>query len=245
MPHGLPDFGIAEAKETTYNLTDLADLAVRLGSIVEYDRRGDVVYLDDYEAPILRYEEKITPGSTVKLSSLAAQSGAQSARFITPAIAGRWCRTLYSLQPMASGKHGAKVSLNFYKMHITDCYYEMKMFLDDRDATREAGIRINPFAKTLEYFNSGGGWTTFETGVLPYASEVAIFHALKLVVDFTTLKYVRFLFDIWSWDVSDYSFYKVANGEQLLLGVKMTVFDTAGAGLSVLQDNFVYTINEP
>ena len=48
MPHGTPDWWGTGPKSTTYALQDLAELAVRLGSVNTYDRRGDVVWWDDW-----------------------------------------------------------------------------------------------------------------------------------------------------------------------------------------------------
>ena len=49
MTHGVQDFGASSGQNSTYGLTDLGELAVRLGSPVSFDRRGDVVMMETFE----------------------------------------------------------------------------------------------------------------------------------------------------------------------------------------------------
>ena len=44
-----PDYGRLSAQATVFPVTDLGELAARLGSIVSHDRRGDVIWLDGFE----------------------------------------------------------------------------------------------------------------------------------------------------------------------------------------------------
>ncbi|GAH29279.1 unnamed protein product, partial [marine sediment metagenome] len=46
--HGKPDWGL-QLKKTVYTFDDLSELAVRLGSISQFDRRGDVIFQDSFE----------------------------------------------------------------------------------------------------------------------------------------------------------------------------------------------------
>lgn len=49
MAHGVPDYGAYQGRATVHPVTDLGELAVRLGSPVAYDRLGDVIYFEDFE----------------------------------------------------------------------------------------------------------------------------------------------------------------------------------------------------
>jgi len=49
MAHGTPDWGVTASKKTIYSLHDMGELAVRLGSIVSFDRRGDVIFSDSFQ----------------------------------------------------------------------------------------------------------------------------------------------------------------------------------------------------
>ena len=50
MAHGMPDDSDVESDSNVSKSLDLAELAVRLGALPSYDRRGDVVYWNDFAA---------------------------------------------------------------------------------------------------------------------------------------------------------------------------------------------------
>ena len=62
MAHGARDFGIYAPKETIVTIEDLGELAVRLGSPVNYDRKGDVVWVDGFEDGIDKWDIDLTLG---------------------------------------------------------------------------------------------------------------------------------------------------------------------------------------
>ena len=49
MPHGSPDWWGNIPSETVHGGLDTGELAVRLGSIVTFDRQGNVVWMDNFE----------------------------------------------------------------------------------------------------------------------------------------------------------------------------------------------------
>jgi len=61
VAHGTPDWGVTAGARTVYQMTDLGELAVRLGSIVTHDRRGDVIFLEDFEEGMGRWRFPRTP----------------------------------------------------------------------------------------------------------------------------------------------------------------------------------------
>lgn len=56
MPRGAPDDSNVVKQGAVYRLDDLAELAARLGSVVNYHRFGDVVYIDNFEGGLNGYQ---------------------------------------------------------------------------------------------------------------------------------------------------------------------------------------------
>jgi len=56
MVHGSPDWWGSVPSETVYGGLDTGELAARLGSIVTFDRRGNVVWMDEFEHGLGRWE---------------------------------------------------------------------------------------------------------------------------------------------------------------------------------------------
>jgi len=54
MPRGHPDYGQAGPTSLIATVPDLGELAARLGSNNTWDRRGFILWYDDFEASVLR-----------------------------------------------------------------------------------------------------------------------------------------------------------------------------------------------
>lgn len=245
MPHGLPDYGINVAKEINFNLADLADLAVRMGSIVEYDRRGDVIYLDDYESPLRRYREIVSANCSARLDSTSSRSGAQCCKLATSGVINDFAATYYYLAPMVSGRHGAKISVVHLNFHTSNSEYVIYWSVFTGTHNINAGIALNPWARTIAYYDPAGVPVVFEDNFRPISSNVWQYHNMKLVVDFDTGYYVRFLFDILEWDMSALRFLKNPNPGAPQHTVALQIEALAAAVKVAYQDDFVYTLNEP
>ena len=84
MAHGTPDWGVTAGAVTTYQVTDLGELAVRLGSPISHDRRGDVIWWDDFECTLNKWQTVANgAGSSVALSDARARNGRYSALLIS------------------------------------------------------------------------------------------------------------------------------------------------------------------
>lgn len=89
MSHGTPDWGSGQPVNTIYQLSDLSELAARLGSIVTFDRRGDVVWLDNFEDNIDKWTISVGGvGAAAILSGDEARNGAKSAKLTTGNLIG-------------------------------------------------------------------------------------------------------------------------------------------------------------
>lgn len=245
MAHGLPDYGINVAKQITYNLADLADLAVRLGSIVEYDRRGDVIFLDDYESPLRRYREVASADCSARLDSTSSRSGAQCCYLRTNGVIDTSAGAQYYLAPMVLGRHGIKISAVLLDLHTSSSLF--LIWFSIRSATHlcEGGITFNPWARTITYRDQDGNDPVFEPNFRPISANVWAYHNIKLVVDLDTGYYVRLLVDTLEWDMSTRRFTKTPG---VFAPDHLVVFDLedlAGIVKQTYIDDFVYTLNEP
>ncbi|GAH47647.1 unnamed protein product, partial [marine sediment metagenome] len=62
----------------------MGEIAARLGSIVTYDKRGDVVDFDNFEFPVLRWDINVVGSeSYARLDSAQCRSGAQCMKMFT------------------------------------------------------------------------------------------------------------------------------------------------------------------
>lgn len=245
MARGQADFGMYAPKALGGSLSDMADLAVRLGSIVEYDRRGDVIYLDDFTTPKLRCLTSVDGTSSVVLDNDYSVSGGQCVLLTTQAAANKWAIIEHHIAPLVTGKHGSKIAISLYSMLEDTCWLLIQIQIFDGTYGHSPAIRLNPYAYTLEYLDENSAYQVFETDFKAESPHQSDFHNMKLVYDLDTGKYVRFLFDVLSWDLSAYSYRKYSDTRYPRHWVRHYLNPTSAYAFTVRLDNFVYTINEP
>jgi len=245
MVHGAPDYGIYHPKSTVAALEDLAEAVVRLGGISTFDRRGDVVYCDDYESPIERFRKWSSGGCSVNLDSQYAHSKAQSALFSTGGVATDYCVIYHYLPPYPQGKHGIKISTLFYEMVANASYY--RLYSEHWNGAFQCrwGLEIDPKNKKLYYNDADFARAEFEDDFTFRTDLAAWWNNIKLVADLTTGKYVRLLINNREWDMSAYSFRRVASTTAARCRAVFVLYDEGGHAFTCWQDDFVYTINEP
>jgi len=242
MVHGQPDYGATAATSKIASSSDMAELAVRLGSIVDYDRRGHVLRVDDFESAIKKFAEAtIGAASLITLNHETAKSGSQCVKLTTGAVIANAAEmTLYTLA-YPTGKWGIKMSgmfgcANSYNTIFSTSY--------DGTQVKQGGIRIDAVDKTMHYLDSDGNWQPFYTDFkLQYQSHC--FHNAKLVIDFENNKYVRFMFNELEWDFSTHDIQVGASATLPHHRARYLVSAKLAAICSLYLDDFVFTINEP
>ncbi|MFH1593720.1 MAG: hypothetical protein ABID09_03365, partial [Candidatus Omnitrophota bacterium] len=79
MAHTNPDYTSKGKLNTITASTDNAELAVRLGSVVTFDRRGNVIFIDDFEGATLFWTTGgAGVGNVEALTAAWGKSGSQS-----------------------------------------------------------------------------------------------------------------------------------------------------------------------
>lgn len=223
---------------------DTAELAVRLGSIVSFDRRGEIVFMDDFEGPKVHWRQQgVGPGGlgSWEISQDTARSGAQSIFLETGTDIGAR-RDMWKIIPRpVPGKIGFEISVTGGSN--TSRILQMKHY--DGTMLLEAKVKLDGLAETLSYWSSAGAWEVFATGIaLSYHSY--FFSTCKLVADIATRKYVRFLLNAIEYDLSSYDLEATANSTNPQLLIMSTSANAYGGGAQGdYWDDAIVTQNEP
>jgi len=247
MVHGQPDFGMYAPKTKIYGQADVGELAARLGSICTYDRRGDVVWLDDFESSETKwYAEDSGAGEVAGQSSERARSGSYSYRMDLGAAIDRWASIRRYFAPLNPAKIGVEISWSQYLL-IENNRFEM--WLIHYNGTRRYDFRVALDTSgiawpILKYWDSTPDWHVIETVNANIAEE--LFLNMKLVINSDTHKYERILLGAKEYDASAFSVSDgpSGTGEQFLVLLKYSSL-TAGAVNRAYIDDFIITQNEP
>ena len=189
MARGAPDYSNVKSEQAIYTLLDLGELAARLGSIDVFDRSGNLVWMDDFEAATLNWQGGNNgTGSAVALSTASRLRGNQSC-LLTTGSDGTWSAHIahylslpnvshYSLE-LAFAADNDITTLTWYLDHV------------EGGSEHQYQIRYDRTAKTLSYFSAAGVWTVFAINIYVF-STTYIFHVGKLTVDLAAGKYKQF-----------------------------------------------------
>ncbi len=242
MPHGQPDFGAYAAKKTVGSMADNAELAARLGSIVTFDRRGDVVWLDDFEDNIDKWEVMtLGIGAAVVLSNEAARNGSRSAKLTTGPAIDNYAIIIKHLPYPALSKVGFEISFTIDE-DLNHLFHSL-MLLDGTN--RYIGsIDYRPDVDELYYYDDAGAPQLIASG-LNLAASIYHFHTMKLVVDIATMRYVRLILDERTYDLSNYLMQPILDATLPTMWAYFASFTGVAANQSIYVDDAIVTQNEP
>ncbi|MBA7572235.1 hypothetical protein ES708_14011 [subsurface metagenome] len=242
MAHGQPDFGAYAAKETVGSLADIGELAARLGSIVTYDRRGDVVFLDSFESGLSAwYTDFSGAGGGVTQSPDHARNGMFSTRMVCGSNLLREAYLWKYLPYPIAGNLGVEFSFTMHdELELLDLTIET---IDDVK-TLWAQLRYDQDAKVLKYRSTGGAWKELQTALTLLEFD-DMFHTLKVVIDYKNGNFVRALLDERSWDMSTFPIWSLGAMVGNRMHIALVTTGVALANATIYIDDFIVTQNEP
>lgn len=208
MPRGQPDFGMYAVKTVGATLSDVGELAARLGSINTFDRRGDVVWFDDFEGDINGWFPFYDgDGAGVEASAERARSGAFSCKLTTGDEVGDPAMAVhYAPYPVVGGV-GFEISFTIAPIIAVGelHYHTFILTLFDGTHRHYAMIRYVEADKELLYWDGNPDWKVLASDLKLYFSTYE-FKTLKLVIDLKTHKYMRLILNAKEYDMKDLSY---------------------------------------
>ena len=242
MVHTLPDYTTKYRMATVFGQIDTGELAARLGSIVTFDRRGNVVWLDDFEYGLEKWElSGDGTGNTSAISTTHVLTKQNSLKLVcgSDGLKMYTASTFHHLPVL--GRIGFEIA---FKIDADFDYVYINESIIVGEARIRPRIKIDYTNSKIELYNSAGNWPDILTGI-SFATEKSFFHRLKFVVDYSTKKYVRLLFDNQAVDISAHSCKEDISAVTDRFIVQTQWFGDAAANSEIYIDNVILTQNEP
>ncbi len=242
MAHGQPDYGAYAAKTTVGSLADMAELAARLGSINNFDRRGDVIWWDDFEDSAQKWLASYTGGAgawaLVATHALLGGLSGQLSTFAAVAATARIRRRVFYPVP---SKVGFEIAFNF---HLSAYPIIFSIVLADGVAGIEFEVTYDYNTRTLSIVTAGLVVVTLST-TLNLSPLGTGFHTFKLVIDTETNSFVRLLIDSNTYDISAYAGHPIGIGLQTYIDVMCEITSAVAGGVNLKYGSCIVTMNEP
>lgn len=242
MAHGTPDWWGESPTSTIHQVTDAGELAVRLGSPVSFDRRGNVVWYDDFEDGMQRWVTTgAGTGNAVILTSLYPLSGAYCAKLTggsDGAMYAELSRILFSPVPGGIG-----VEISFELAGLGD---EIDLLVTHYDgaALYRYHVRWVRATADFEYLDSAGAWQDIDASK-PLIATSASWHTMKVVFDTVDGEYMRAMLDDEEYPLVGIAPQTGASAVEPTVRLQIDVYSTAGNNHSARVDNVIITQNEP
>ncbi|GAI10548.1 unnamed protein product, partial [marine sediment metagenome] len=187
--HGKPDWGL-QLKKTVYTFDDLSELAVRLGSEVFFDRRGDVVFMDSFKDGLGKWHAVGEgDGNKQEITAAVVRTGGYSVK-LTGGSSDPWNSLINASFPYpVLSKWGFEV--HFYidtpidkiEFSLTKC----------EEGTGQIGkIKYDYANEKLQYQAGEDDYQNIETSFKLYRYRY-LFNVIKLVLDLENNKYHRLI----------------------------------------------------
>lgn len=242
MVHTLPDWTTKYKLVNIFSNIDDAELAVRLGSVNRFDRRGWSWFYETFEDTLARWQlSGLGVGCAAALSTVSARSGKQSALLTTGNAVDDW-ELIYTMLPYPpTTRFGYEIS---FTLGTSIKSLELQLSFYTGTQWLISGIKVDVVGNTLQYVKPGPAYQTFKT-VVPFYQNDYSFHTLKFVVDLSTLNYVRCLYDDMVMDMSSYLFGGIPDGTARHMESQITVKNNAAGNHHCYLDDLIFTIEEP
>lgn len=243
MAHGLPDWGLVGPRTTTYGLDDMGELAVRLGSPVVWDRRGDVIFYDNYENGLGRVQ--ITEVGLSAAHNITCYN-VWHGDYALELIVGDDDPVSYTLlsyelpRPNPSGL-GFEVWFSMAD-HIE--IFQMSFRWMEAPFYYVAGIRYDHPNQLVQYLNQANVWTTILTGFVLRECNKPV-HNMKLVSNVSARQYNRLIIDNVTYDMTGLQDGRFAYAGQGYLDLHIYITSESGFHPTITLDNIIFTENEP
>jgi hypothetical protein len=225
-----------------YALSDLGELAARLGSPLRFDRRGEVLWYDQFDHGLSPWTSAaFGTGGSVAISTTDTFMSANAALLTAGSSSLRAADLSKSIQQASLGKWGVEVAVAF----LSDWdYFELVITIRDGVDFWVATVRLSLTDNELQYGLSGGGFQKVDD-LLDLTSDPPIYQIIKLVFDLTTSEYVHIRLGPTEYDLSGVALNSSAGSTKAQFWTRIRLKGRAGENDTCQLGHVIFTGNEP
>jgi len=192
MVHGARDDSNIRVEHDVYRLDDMAEFAVRMGSIFNYQRHGSALLLDGFEQGLNAWDKNTTgTNAEVEISNGEAYAGQVACKITTGTGLTPYAGISKYLPPVDESRAGFQGCFSL-DSDVVEVRFQLTY---GKSPTRYYFyVSYNHVTGVLSYQSAPGVWSPFATpGVLyDFAGN---WHNFKMVADLATGKFARFYLD--------------------------------------------------
>lgn len=242
MVRGASDYGAYAAKSNISPISDMGELAQRLGAVQSIDRRGDVLWFDDFEHGIEKWTGAGSgTGNMRDWVANEAEHGGFSYGHTCGSTSPYQSQQEYYLPYPTPGELGLEVSL---KLNTNITEFRAYMTAYDGAAFIRLGVKYNVATATFSYIVAGGSFVDLSPTKVLLAAYLS-FSKLKIVGDIAAGEYMRIIVNDKQWDLPTIAGYSGAIALEPHVNIWIYFIGTSGHNPKAYVDSVIVTQNEP
>lgn len=242
MPHGTADWNVTAGQQTVFRLTDLAEHAVRLGSVNSFERAGDVIAIEDFEAGFVGVSTVVGgSGALVDLHTGRTRSGLFAARLVAGSNGSHLAAVAKDTPIIDLSAFGFEAS---FSLPGSVEYVRLEISLYTGAVIQQYQVRWDDANNRIEYRNSAAAWVTLATGV-SLSTVGKLFHTAKLVISATEGEYVRLRLGDATYSMSGIAGSSAADATLPFMETGVILDGRPGNNDTLYVDDLIVTQNEP
>jgi len=249
MARGAPDYRVSNSLYGQTS-TDVYELAARLNSMDVLDRRGSVIFADNFTKLLSPYT--LGASTDIYTDILTGPNTAYNNDHVlrlTGRVAGT--STIYKWLPiMDSSKYGYECLLGFDQQAgeaLTSLEYSIRYYTGSIMYNAQLSIPAASNQLNMLAADSGGGPISVNllpSNAIKTSSTYIIWHYIKLVIDLAAHTFTRLIFNTNLWNLASYPLYGTASTNEPSLRVNINNY-SAAVPADLYIDHNIVTMNEP
>jgi hypothetical protein len=237
-----PDFGVGTVTRGNIAQVDIAELAARLGSPINYDRQGKVVAFETFNYGITGWAEVGYPVTAYPIANTRfVLRGPYSIKCATTADSGSYS----GIRRSYGYPYPSRMGIEFHFKAIAAWEY-LYLETDVYDGTDKFSVswQFNENDNELKYMLNTGAYTVLDELDINRGS-LAPFNAFKVVFDIPDEEYAYARLNERYYDLARVGLKKLTNTTNALIDVYLLLWTADTEVQTVWIDNIVITMDEP
>ena len=242
VPHGQRDWSNIGATEVVHGTSDMAELAVRLGSPNAFNREGNVLMIETFEHGATPWGKTLGgDNAEIITSAVEYRTGGYSLKLDSGTGTLHYAMASTTFPYPALGKFGVELSFTF-DSNVT--LVDPELWAYDGKKVSVYGLRYNVASGAVQKRTGSTTWETIVEDVDLHPA-LGLWHWFKFVCNLNTGYYERLIINEQEYDISAEQSWITTLEETARLGFRFTVRGSSGtAGIAHL-DDLIITRGEP
>jgi hypothetical protein len=237
-----PDYSKYQLWGAKEVLSDLGELAARQDARDVWDRRGQVIWFDRFEGGLAPWNSTFGgTGGGYRIDTVNSEWGGYCLRLIAGSDGSTVAASTHYFSPAELNSWGFESGVAF---PVTFGAMRYRMLMYDGTTEYQAAVDLDYPSLTLKVLDNTLGSVVVASVGNP-VHLVSVYHQLKLVADFKTLKYVRLMYDNNEYDLSAFTIAQAANADTPNRYVGWRFTGVAASNKYALVGHAIISVGEP